>query len=425
MSSILFPQSQYCPQFPESESASPGVIRGVREEELRTFLETAICLVADPGTVTRNAMRKFLIDSGMMQNFCLPAPSFAVAKELLDQFKPKILVLEADDDPEGFIELLKMHREHFKDYQDSIVVILYSGDLSELTAGAVKEGCDLFLRKPYSLEKFKYRLSLVMAAKTEGSAVLANYREAQKLLESGQQDAAVFKYKQISQNFPECPKALYELARFYLSKQRWLEAERWVWRLREERLLDPEWIPDVIEMAYKIDRFDYIEWLADEVREMPKSKVRIISSVAHGITLLAARLASEGQERGRALTLFQKAVSVSKHATETYTEVIQAMYGAEMLVEADILLRSAPEEVRESEDTKMLLLDYLDQNREAPEVINAAYKLYREGVRRPRVYLILIQRSKELGRMKQIIDELIDEGARVHPDWADTFKTYS
>jgi hypothetical protein len=231
-------------------------------------------------------------------------------------------------------------------------------------------------------------------------------------------------FNSVLQVFPESPKAMYELARFYLTRQRWTEAERFVWRLREEQLLDPEWIPDVIEMASKIDPNDYVEWLASAVREMPKSKVRIIAAVAHGITLLAARLSSEPGERGRALALFQQAVSVSKHAPETYSEVIQSMYSAEMMVEADILLQNAPVEVREAEGTKMLLLEYLDQSRDANEVIIKAYQLYRGGVRRPRVYQVLIERSIELGRTQQIITDLIEEAIRVHPEWADTFSSY-
>ena len=409
----------------QTDSGTPGgVISGVSGAALKEYLETSVCLIADSGSVTRNAMKKFLIDSGMMQNFCLSAPTFLEAKALLVEYRPKLLILESEGDADSFRKLLELHREHFKEYRDSIVVVLHSGDLSELTADAVKLGCDLFLRKPFSLEKFKYRLGLVITAKAEGSMVASLYSGACSLLEQKQDEAAVSKFTSLLQLFPESPKAMYELAKFYLSRQRWSEAERWVWRLREEQILDPEWIPDVIEMAAKINRYDYIEWLASAVREMPKSKVRIISAVAHGITLLAARLASETGERGRALTLFQQAVSVSKHAPETYSEVIQAMYSAEMMVEADILLRNAPEEVRESEDTKMLLLEYLDQTREASEVINSAYQLYRGGVRRPRVYQILIQRSIELGRTRQVITELIEEAVRVHPDWADTFNAY-
>jgi hypothetical protein len=224
--------------------------------------------------------------------------------------------------------------------------------------------------------------------------------------------------------YPELPKAAREVVRILLSRQRWQEAEQWVWRLREESLLDPDWIPDVIEMASKLNRYDYVEWLAGAVREMPKSKMAIITSVAHGMALLAARLASTPKERARSLDLFQKAVSVSKHAHETYSEVIQAMYSADMLVEADILLRNAPFEVQNSEETKMLLLEYLDANREGSEVINAAYQLYRSGIRKPRVYQILIERSKELGRTRQVIVELIEEAARVHPDWSDTFNSH-
>ncbi len=423
MSSPVHGKSQ-APHTTHGGNSAPGLLQGVSDGVLREFLESSVALVADSGVVTRNALRKFLIDLGMMQSFCMSAPTFIEAKSLLSEFQPKILVLEADQDPQLLNELLSLHRKQFSNFKDSILIVLHSGDLSEQTAEAVRQGADIFLKKPFSLERFKYRFAMAVAAKSESSFVPPIYQDAMELIGSRADEEALAKLRTVVQIYPECPKALREMARIHLQRQNWQEAERWVWRLREENLLDPEWIPDVIEMASKIDRYDYVEWLADAVREMPKSKVRIISSVAHGIALLAARLASSQKDRPRALELFQKAVSVSKHAHETYSEVIQAMYSAEMIVEADILLRSAPDEVRESEDTKILLLEHLDQHREAPEVINAAYQLYRAGVRRPRVYQVLIERSKELGRTRQVIVELIEEAGRVHPDWTETFNGY-
>jgi len=342
---------------------------------------------------------------------------------MLEQFQPKILVLESDADI-GMIPLLKMHRERFSDFKDSIVLVVHAGELSEQTAEAVALSADLFLKKPFSFEKLKYRLSMLLAAKADSSVIPSAFRNAVQQLGARDDRGALDSFRSILQMYPECPKATREMARILLSQQRWQEAEHWVWRLREEAILDPDWIPDVIEMAAKINRYDYVEWLADAVKEMPRSQVKIITAVAHGMALLAARLASSPKDRSRSLDLFQKAVTVSKHAPETYAEVIQFMYSADMLVEADILLRNAPDEVRHSEDTKMLLLEYLDQNREASEVINAAYQLYRAGIRKPRVYQILIERSKELKRTRQVIDELIEEGARIHPEWAETFNSY-
>jgi DNA-binding NarL/FixJ family response regulator len=408
---------------PVESERSGSLIQGVSDGVMRESLETSVCLIVDSGSVTRNALRKFFFDHGVMQSFCLTASSLEEARSLMEQFQPKVLVLESDANL-GLPELLAKHRDRLSDFKDSIVVVLHSGELSEQTADAARQSVDLFLKKPFSLEKFKYRLSMLLAAKSESSVIPPLVRRGIQQLEEKDEDGALGTFRSILQMYPEFPKAIREVARILLARQQWQEAEHWVWRLREDSLLDPDWIPDVIEMASKINRYDYVEWLADAVREMPKSKVKIITSVAHGMSQLAARLASFSKERTRALDLFRKAISVSKHAPETYAEVIQFMYSAEMLVEADILLSMAPEEVRNSEDTKMLLLEYMDRNRDAPEVINAAYQLYRSGVRKPRVYQILIERSKELGRTRQVIVELIEEAGRIHPDWQDTFNAY-
>jgi DNA-binding NarL/FixJ family response regulator len=411
------------PQSSISESHSGDLIHGVSDATLREFLESSVCLIVDTGSVTRNAIRKFFIDQGVMPNFCVAMSSRDEARSFIEQSQPKILVLDSELEI-GMIKLLRLHREQFPDYRDSFVLIIHSGELSELTAEAVSLSADLFLQKPFSFEKLSYRFALLLAAKSVDSPIGATFRNGVKQLENRDDAGALESFLSVLKRYPECPRATREVVRILLQQQRWQEAEHWVWRLREESLLDPEWIPDVIEMASKINRYDYVEWLADAVKEMPKSKLKIISAVAHGMSLLAARLASVPKERGRALNLYQRAVTVSKHAPETYTEVIQSMYAADMLVEADILLRGAPEEVRHSEDTKMLLLEYLDQNRDATEVINTAYQYYRSGIRTPRVYQILIERSKELNRTNQVIVELIEEGARIYPDWAATFNSY-
>ena len=161
-------------------------------------------LVADPDTTTRAAIASLLVSMGVRTQWIALAPSFEVARELIERLDPVLTITEYDF-PNGHcgLELLK-HREagtldallaptletsgsrstSSKERgfysRDSIFMILTKNASSLAVAQAAEENVDLYGLKPFLAKEIESRLLKVVERKLQPPVVI-------KFLEQGHQ----------------------------------------------------------------------------------------------------------------------------------------------------------------------------------------------------------------------------------------------
>lgn len=420
------------------------------EEELKGFLASHRIVIADSGTSSGRALRRFLMQFGAKNDSTVVCETYEQAKVEIAA-KPTHLLIS---DLSLGLELINLQESAFPNRADVTTIVLGSDPSSDSLGAIAEANVDAMLIKPFNFQSFKDTLFQAFANKLhpsqywvlleQGKAFLKSSRfdEAEKVFESTKgldpKPTLAFYYQaeiQIKKNnLPEAAKTLKEglgynpkdyrclssLFQIYLRTSKNREAYDLAKQIHKYYPVSTARIPDLVKLSVSVwafgDIIDYYEIFKKLERREP-----LINRVVIAGMLVCAKYFFSKNDSDRGKEVLQNAAEVSLKTQLLMADVLRYFMETKQCRDGLCFFEKLPEELQHTSEVQMNYIELLNQNGDSSGVVQWGTQLLQNKVRSARLYEMVIASSIKTNRNAKSIQDLIDEAKARFPTSATLF----
>ncbi len=402
---------------------------------LRTFL------LVDEHPVTRNGIRKFLTDHGVAHSKVHSADNFSDAKDLIRKVRPTCILASQRFSGTPFSELIEFFfAETRLNPTETWIGCLPTLPMSNSTARLASDArVDFILPRPFTLETLGNTLKDLIQRKGDAAAAKAEFQaiypftsQLTQLENLGQLESAQLQAESLNKRYPHSLPVRMASDRLRFQKPYDANSADAVFQAfhsaHQAQLLHPAWVPDLLRWAVADGRAEIFDLLLGITLDLPpeENPKSLKEQLADGMTRWARSvLEKEGRtpaSRSSAIEWIRKALRISEPNLATYLPLLKMLQSFGLYEEIEVLLANSPAEVRDSIESQVLYLEYLDHTRQSAALVERAQGLLNQKTRSPEIYALLVRHSRLLGRPERVVQGMIQEAESYFPNDKERFR---
>lgn len=421
----------------------------IKDKKVSAFLQGKKVLIVDPSGTVRSLARKITTALELKSGDVKTADSFPESQDLIQKFAPHFLFTDQNYPQGSGFELSDLHKKVVTD-STSRFLIMSSDKASPASAAmAAEEEVDLYLMKPLTyvtleqeffkvlepkitkqdylmkisniqslmgMQKFDEALGEAKAAqKLDTSSCMAFFYEGSihraKKDQANAKDAFQAGLK-IKADHYKCLVGLYELL---MEAQEFGEAYETLKTLTKFHPINPKRIPEIIRLFIITKNFTDLEQSAAFLNTLDKQDEIITTYIGAGLTICGKYFLRQN-DKSKAAGILLKAASLVPNKPKIIQEIMRTLFESKLTEEANTLMKKLPDELRDSPDFQLLWLEEVHQTGNAQETLKVCADLLQKKIENPRLHEIMILRSKEMGRSKTVVKELVWKASQAFPE---------
>ena len=149
-------------------------------------------------------------------------------------------------------------------------------------------------------------------------------------------------------------------------------------------------------------------------KQLEKREPTLSRVVVAGM-LICAKYFALNAKKSEALDVLQNAAKIATESGVLRVEVLRFFTETGNFREGETYYNEFPPELKTQRESLIHYLDLLHASEQTGVVISLGNQMLKDGVRTSRVYQILIENSKKLGRSEATLQGLIDEAKSYFP----------
>ncbi|MGE4234622.1 MAG: response regulator [Bacteriovoracia bacterium] len=392
------------------------------------YIENKRVLVVDVNASSRSSL--FSIFKGLgakIENIKL-ANNYETGLQMIQEFKPNIVVAEYDLEKRCGLELLQSQREQFpKETKESLFIVVTSNTSQSSAAKALEEDIDLYILKPYTLESIRSRIMKAAIQKIQPPAYLVSIEKGKEQILAGNLDEAENIFKEATTQDAAPSLALYYLGQIkflretmdqaesnynkglnfnkihykcliglyeaFSKQKKNVEAYEVVKKVSKYFPANPKRLSEVIRLAIVTGQYEDIERYYNLFVNLDDRNETLVRYTTAALIVTGKYYLSQ-KTNSRAIALFEKAAITAQGRTNLLTEIISALLDYSLGKEAQQFLKRFPPETQGSDDflaARFLVADSLAASPTA--VLDEGRKLIAKSTKNERVYYTVMLRS--------------------------------
>ena len=429
--------------------ATPAPKPPFSEKELKDFLAERNVLVVSTQPTSAKALRKLIMQVGSKVDRTFNTFSYEEAEKELNSRPIHILFSDLTLDKKSGLDLISIQEKQFTNRMD-VASIMMCGDPSPAEAAMMAEAnVDAVMIKPFNFENFKTALYQALKNKVNPSPYW-------KLIETGKEHyhkneftsaipmfeksksldpkpTLAFYYRgQIHRKlseFPEAIKSFKDGLNFspndflclnavfdtHLQCSEYDLAYEAATRLHKDYPVSTSRILDLVKLSVYGKKYEDIVDYYEVFKKVERREGPLVRVVIAGM-LICAKYMVISSKRDKGLEVLQNAAKVSSENKTLTGEVFRYFIENGYHAEAEKYYGSLGDDVKEQKETKMMFLEMVNATQGPAEVVQQGSLFYKQGVKTPRLFELLIEASIKVGRSPSTVNELIQEAETLFPD---------
>lgn len=431
--------------------------QAAREAEIfAKFLEGRKVVIADGNAAARSSLFNLLKEMGAKSNQLFLANTYEAAEQRIRETQPHIVIAEYDLGQSCGLELLRNQREQRPKETKECIFILVTGNTSQSSAArALEEDIDAYIIKPYTLEFVRSTIIKAAMSKIKPSKYFATIDKGKDAMAAGNLDEAeslfvaattldsapalayyyigqvkflrtimpmaqsnYMKGLKLNQIHYKCLVGMYELL---MKEQRHSEAYDIVRKLAKYFPANPKRLSEVLRLAIINKQYEDIEGYYKTFTNIDQRNPDLSRAAAASMVICGKYYLSSGRGEGKAMDIFNKAAATASTDMKIMMEIIGTLleYGLEK--EAQKFLQKFPPEMRRRNEFLVSEVLVLDRSTSLSMSIDRGRELLARGIKDPKLYLMMIKRSKEAG-LQAAVEDLVRQACTAFPDKKEQFE---
>lgn len=418
------------------------------------FLRDAAILIVDQSSSSRPAIRKLVSALGAKTANVDVVEDFESAEETVRSRKPTVVFADFNLGKRNAIDLFQAHNQAVPDRLKSVFIVL-SQDRSPATTAALAEAdIDALLVRPLTYNDLQAKFLEALGPKLAPSLFLRLLEAGRRFLDRGQPEHAIQAIKEAHIHDPGAPAACFlegvarkaqgdlegAVAAFEAGLRRDRSHYRCLLGLYEAHLeakrfdkayaasaafsefypVNPKRIPELVRLCILNEKYADILALHEALSQVDQPDDALTRHIAAGLVTAGKWFIKRG-EKESALLAFKKAELSSRAKPAVLKEVVAALYGAGFESEAKEILKRVPPEVASAPAVVLAVLDSLHARGPSADTFRYAQDLVAQGVRAPRLYVVLIAQAKGLNRPAHVLQDYAWRAGAEFPDHREHF----
>lgn len=416
-------------------------------KELRSFLSTKKVLIVDTQSTSRVGLTRALTDMGAKPNLVTSVHSYPLARELLPNFRPQVIITDYNLGHDYGINLVQDLRAIYPDPKDTLFILVTANSSQSAVAHAAEEDVDLYILKPYTLETLRKAVLGAIREKLNPSEYVRLIEEGKRFLEKSEAPSAIQSFEQamkhndkpslacfyhgkshaltkaveMAQNsyskglefnkmHYKCLTGLYESL---VSQNRSHDAYQVLKRISRYFPASSARLSSVLKLAVATGNYEDIENYYEHFLGVDRRDEELSKHVCAAL-IVSGRYHLRNNQIERGTKLLHKAAITAQSRTQFLSEIIHSLVDSNLPAEADQVLRRYPPETQSS--TEYLALDLLISLKlvSLPITVQKGRKLIRDGRKDPLIYRVLIEASARAG-LKDAAESLANQACQLWP----------
>ncbi len=411
-------------------------------QELKDFLTGKKVVIVSQQQASARAVRKLVLDFGAKADKTLPCFTFEEAKKELEREPAHLLITDLSLGKKSGIELIRVQEKNFPNRLEVASIIMCGEPSRAESATLADSGADAVFLKPFNQEK-------LLAAFHQALSNKVNPSPYWKLLEKGKEHFHKEEYEQAFPLFEECKKlnprptlAWYYQGQIHRQKN---ELQNAVAAWKEGMALNQKDYPclnAIFETFMLMKEFNQAYETAQVLHQThPVSLARILDLVKLSVyqrkyddildyytifkqleskdetvcrvviagMLVCAKYLYLNDHAAEAFAALKSAAKLSLDSNILSLETFRYFIETRNFKEAESHYGSLPLEIRKKPDCQLLNLQLVVKTRDASSVVQTASRMVESGFHDSRVYSLLIENSKKMGRSEAMIQKIVEE----------------
>lgn len=406
-------------------------------------------LVVATTDVNRTLFKTLLKNSYMDKEKIFLAHNYKDAIKVMEKELPEIIISEYQlNDEYNGLDLFDFHQKQYENRLNVVFCLVTENFTPELIIKVAEGEIDSLISKPftpntlekkfysglknkinpseYQLEMEKGKLLYREGKKTDSLEVFKNAQGMNAAPTTAlYYQGLIHKDKENFENAVQCfvegakythnhYGCLHELFNIFMDQKNFPKALQVHELISKHFPVDAKNLPPLIEMSVQLERYDDLVKYYKIILEAEDVNIAIKNKLAYALIQSGKKLLS-GYKKTTAMDFFTKAIELSQGDEKILTEVTRGLIKAQEYEQAEKLLSELAVESK-SPKLRELKLDILERlNQKPDEILKLGMELLREGHTNLKTYKIVIKRSKQLGRRKDLIEDIIYEAKKKYP----------
>ncbi|MEW6055877.1 MAG: response regulator [Bdellovibrionota bacterium] len=413
------------------------------------YIETRKILIADPSASARSGLFKVFNDLGAKTSQITLVNSFKQGVEQITALKPHIVVAEYELGRRCGLDLLQAQREQDPGTAKQMIFVIATANTSQTAvAKAAEEDIDAYIIKPFTVEIVRKTLMKAAFSKLHPSPYLAAIDAGKASLEEGRLDEAENQFAKAITLDPapalayyylgqvkfirkiteeargsysqgleynkihyKCLVGLYELL---MAQRDHSQAYEVVKKISQYFPANPKRLGEVLRLAIMNAKYEDVERYYGIFINIDERDDILIKYICAAL-VVCGRYYLEAGSRIRALELFQKAAATGTGRVKILREIVQVLVDHGLAKEARNFLNKFPAESHTSEDYLIMRFQILNLEGNHSLLISEGRDLLAKGLRDPRLFTIMLNRSAE-ANLDMAVDNIYNDAIRFFPE---------
>ncbi len=419
------------------------------EAELKEFLEKRTVVVVCAQPASAKSVRKLAMQFGARVDLTLLCETFEDAKKELSSRPVHLLIADLHFDKNLGLELVELQASKFPNRLE-IASIMMCGDPSSSTSGMLADSdIEGVLIKPFNTENFKTVLYSSMANKVKPSPYWRLIENGKTLFNADDYEKAVTVFESAKKLDPKPALAFYYLGQIHRKKKEYTQA---VQVLEDGLKLEPKdyrclsalldikmeivdypgaydaairlhadypvsirRILDLVKLSIYNKKYgDVVDYY--EIFKQLDHKDPMITRVIIAGMLVCSKYFSLQGKKAQALEVLN---NTSKIAIETLIfriEVLRYYIETGHVREGEVYFNGLPDDIKAQRDGQIAALELMNASGQSGQLVQVGTKMIADGIHTAKVYKMMIENSKKLGRSGTNIKILEDEAKARFPE---------
>lgn len=194
---------------PVSQSINP-----VELKSAHAFLSKQTCLIVEPSQAFSMSVRACLQELGVPSAQILVASKFQMAKQMMNELRPTILITEYQVENKNGFELIEM-QEAMHEESKRISFVTSKSTSTSVVVEAAEGQVDGYLLKPFSVVVFRKYFLDILKRKTEPSAYFKKLLIGRQHRDKSEFDLAFKEFEEAKKIHPKPALACYQIGETY------------------------------------------------------------------------------------------------------------------------------------------------------------------------------------------------------------------
>ena len=425
------------------------------EKEFKAWISTKKIMILDSNSASRNGFMKLLSSAGAKGSNIFSCPDYGTAKDFLTKTMPDLIVSEYEFKGGNGLSFSQEMAALYGN-KPKIFVLLTGNPSQSLVAQAAEEDIDIFILKPYTINKVTEALGTIILEKINPNEYQKTIQQGKSLMDEKKLDEAIALFKKAATLTPQPALALFYRGQAELlksesvtaqacfeeglksneihykcltglfdllySQNRFAESYMVVKKMAAAFPANPKRLAQVVMLCIKTNHLDDLNEYYEIFKNVELRSDELIKHVCSAL-VVAGRQFLKSNQTEKGIDYLQKASISASGNINILAEIIFTFCDQQLLEEAKSTMKRIPQRNFDMPIVKAAQFAIYNLEEQDPiQILSRIQQIEKEGVKEPYIFYWKLKRMKQTTRFKQMI-EVIAEAEALWPNRKSYFKS--